>query len=51
MREDFSFVEASSFPGDFPGDGQTLAVMKKNFPVFRNFGFPVPQCSGMGGHG
>ncbi|WP_251841498.1 hypothetical protein [Akkermansia muciniphila] len=35
MREDFSFVEASSFPGDSPGDGQTLAVMKK---IFRYLG-------------
>ncbi len=38
MREDFSFVEASSFPGDFPGDGQTLAVMKK---IFRYLGILV----------
>lgn len=31
MSEDFSFVEASSFPGGSPGDGQAHAVMKKIF--------------------
>ncbi|WP_297405601.1 hypothetical protein [uncultured Akkermansia sp.] len=31
-------MEASSFPGDFPGDGQTLAVMKK---IFRYLGILV----------